>query len=153
MANYKCYPLGGSGSNTFSDNLVGMQITDGGGLTLGNFGFTTGFVEKSNRNFETGSFSQALSLETLGVTSLEQGRKIFEVNFKVYPNFEQNDILNFTQYGSLVKRFEAAITNIVNHYPAALEIYSLRTDFTTGATAQNITADTSQNLTTHKIKS
>ena len=49
MANYKCYPLGGSGSNTFSDNLVGMQITDGGGLTLGNFGFTTGFVEKSNR--------------------------------------------------------------------------------------------------------
>ena len=151
MANYKCYPLGGSGSNTFSDNLVGMQITDGGGLTLGNFGFTTGFVEKSNRNFETGSFSQALSLETLGVTSLEQGRKIFEVNFKVYPNFEQNDILNFTQYGSLVKRFEAAITNIVNHYPAALEIYSLRTDFTTGATAQNITADTSQNLTSISI--
>jgi hypothetical protein len=147
MAKYKCYPLGGSGSNTFSDNLVGLQITDGGGLTLGKFGFSTGFVEKSNRSFETGTFSAPLNLQSLGVDTLEQGRKIFETNFKVYPNFEQTDVLNFTQYGSLVKRFEAAITNIINFFPGALEVNSRRPNYVTGATASGITTFAGQDLT------
>ena len=45
---YKCPPQPASGQGTFSDNLVGLQLTQGGGLTQGNFTFTTSFTEKSN---------------------------------------------------------------------------------------------------------
>ena len=51
MANYKCPPQ----NRNFSDNLVGLQLTDGGGLTLGTFEFSTNVTEKVNRNFETGN--------------------------------------------------------------------------------------------------
>ena len=44
-------PRPGSGTNTFSDNIVGLQLTDGGGLTQGNFEFTTAITEKVNRDF------------------------------------------------------------------------------------------------------
>ena len=39
-------PRPGSGLNTFSDNIVGLQLTDGGGLTQGNFEFTTAITER-----------------------------------------------------------------------------------------------------------
>ena len=62
MAKYTCPPQSDSGSGTFSDNLVGLQITDGGGLTQGNFAFTTSVVQKSNRDFDTGVFSEPITL-------------------------------------------------------------------------------------------
>jgi hypothetical protein len=39
MANKIFFPPGGV--KTFSDNIVGLQIVDGGGLTQGNFEFTS----------------------------------------------------------------------------------------------------------------
>ena len=41
-------PRPASGAATFSDNIVGLQTVDGGGLTQGNFEFTTNVVEKVN---------------------------------------------------------------------------------------------------------
>jgi hypothetical protein len=38
-------PRPGSGSGTFSDNIVGLQTVDAGGLTLGNFDFSTSVTE------------------------------------------------------------------------------------------------------------
>jgi len=52
MANKIFFPPGGV--KTFSDNLVGFQIVDGGGLTQGNFEFTSAIYEKTNRKFDTG---------------------------------------------------------------------------------------------------
>ena len=51
---YICPPTPATGAGTFSDNLVGFQLVTGGGLTQGNFQFTTGVTEKTNRNFNTG---------------------------------------------------------------------------------------------------
>ena len=39
-------PRPGNGAGTFSDNIVGLQTVEGGGLTQGNFEFTTSVVEK-----------------------------------------------------------------------------------------------------------
>ena len=41
-------PRPGSGAGTFSDDIVGLQTVRGGGLTQGNFEFTTGVTEKVN---------------------------------------------------------------------------------------------------------
>ena len=63
MANKIFFPP--IGTNTFADNIVGVQITDGGGLTQGNFQFTSAIYEKSNRKFDTGVFSEGYTLENL----------------------------------------------------------------------------------------
>ena len=39
-------PRPGSGAATFSDNIVGLQTVEGGGLTQGNFEFTTSVLLK-----------------------------------------------------------------------------------------------------------
>jgi len=147
MANYTCPPQRPSGSGTFSDNLVGLQITDGGGLTQGNFTFTSVITEKTNRNFSVGVFSQPISLETLGFQDTTQAKSIFDKNFKLYPNFDETDITNFVGYGSLSKRFESAITNIINYFPASIDVSKYRPNFTTGATATGITYNVNENET------
>ena len=44
MSKYTCPPQSPSGAGTFSDALVGLQLTQGGGLTLANFAFSNKFV-------------------------------------------------------------------------------------------------------------
>jgi hypothetical protein len=147
MANYTCPPQKRLATSVFSDNLVGTQLVTGGGITQGNFQFTTSFTEKSNRTFDTGVFSNPITLDSLSIKSVAEAQKVFEVNFKVYPNFDEENILNFVAYGPLSKRFSAAVLNIINHYPAALEVNSLRPNYTTGSTAYNITYNSEENLT------
>jgi hypothetical protein len=147
MANYTYPQQRPSGSGTFSDNLVGLQITDGGGLTQGNFKFTTTVVEKTNRNFSLGVFSEPISLETLGFQNTEQAKSIFDNNFKLFPNFDETDVSNFVGYGSLSKRFEAAINNIINYFPASIDVSKYRPNFVTGATATGITYNGNENET------
>ena len=60
-------PRPGSGAATFSDNIVGLQTVEGGGLTQGNFEFTTSVTEKVNRNFNVGAFSEPLSLSLIHI--------------------------------------------------------------------------------------
>jgi hypothetical protein len=147
MSNYTYPSQRPSGSGTFSDNLVGLQITDGGGLTQGNFKFTTTVVEKTNRNFSLGVFSEPISLETLGFQDTAQAKSIFDNNFKLFPNFDETDVSNFVGYGSLSKRFEAAISNIINYFPASIDVSKYRPNFVTGATATGITYNGNENET------
>ena len=146
MVKYKCPPQGPTGASTFSDNIVGLQLVQGGGLTNANFDFTTTVVEKVNRSFDIGTFSTPISLNDLGI-DLGKSFQIFQNNFKVTPNFDSTKITNFTAYGSLTKRFESSIINIINYFPAALEVINLREGYTTGNTAQNITFYSNENVT------
>ena len=79
--NFTCPPQTASGAGTFSDNLVGFQLVAGGGLTQGNFEFTTGITEKVNRTFTTGTFSNPINLEGMGINTIAQSKAIFENNF------------------------------------------------------------------------
>ena len=112
MANKIFFPPGGSG--TFSNNLVGLQTVDGGGLTQGNFEFTSAIYEKVNRSFDTGVFSEPYTLDSLNITNIEEAKRIIEKNFKVYPNFDISQVTNFSLYGSLQKRISASVTKIIN---------------------------------------
>ena len=66
---FTCPPQA-SGQGSFSDNLVGLQLVDGGGLTQANFAFTTNITEKQDRNFEIGSFSDPISLDTMNISNV-----------------------------------------------------------------------------------
>ena len=110
---FLCPPQKATADNTFSDNLVGFQLVAGGGLTQGNFEFTTSITEKSNRDFIIGTFSDPITLDSLGVENIEESKAIVEKNFQVFPNFDLSEVTNFSQYGSLSKRISVSITKII----------------------------------------
>ena len=88
-------PRPASGTNTFSDNIVGLQLVDGGGLTQGNFEFTTAVTEKVNRTFNIGAFSEPITLENLDIDRINESRLIFAKEFRVYPNLDLTEVTNF----------------------------------------------------------
>jgi hypothetical protein len=148
---YTCPPQSASGSGTFSDDLVGFQLVTGGGLTQGNFQFTTSVTEKTNRTFTTGTFSNPITLDSLGVDSVTQSKLIFENNFKVYPNFDLSEVTNFTIYGSMVKRMSVSVEKIINYFPAAIESTSMGVNYVTGDTATNILYNSVENITSFDL--
>ena len=148
---YTCPPQSASGSGTFSDNLVGFQLVDGGGFTQGNFEFTETLSEKKDRSFNIGTFSEPMSLDSMNVKSVEESRLIQAKNFRVFPNFDLSQVTNFTLYGSLVKRISSSITNIINYFPAALEVTPFLFNFTRAESAVNISYDPVENETYFEI--
>ena len=144
-------PRPGSGAATFSDNIVGLQTVEGGGLTQGNFEFTTSVVEKVNRTFSVGAFSEPINLGDLNINDLAESRRIMATQFRVYPNYDVSQVLNFSMYGSLSKRFQVSITKIINYFPASLDVIFTNLDFTTGATATNITYDPVEDETYFRV--
>ena len=148
---YICPPTPASGAGTFSDDLVGFQLVQGGGLTQGNFSFITANSEKSNRTFNTGTFSEPINLETLKIGNIDEVNAIFENNFKVYPNFDLSQVTNFTMYGSLTKRISVSIQKIISYFPAAIESTYIGVNYATGATATNIVYNPINNVTTFDL--
>jgi hypothetical protein len=148
---YRYPPRPSSGAGTFSDNIVGLQLVDGGGLTQGNFEFTTSVVEKVNRNFNIGSFSDPISLDSLKINNILESKAILAKDFRVYPNFDISEISRFTLYGSLSKRMSASVEKIIHFFPGALEVSSLKYDATTGYTAFDATYDSVEKTTTFYI--
>jgi hypothetical protein len=143
-------PRPGNGAGTFSDNIVGLQTVDGGGLTQGNFDFTTNVVEKVNRTFNVGAFAQGVSLDDLNISDT-QGATILEKQFRVYPNYDISQVLNFSMYGSLAKRFSVSVTRIINYFPASLDVLYNTINFITGNTAVNISYNSIEDETYFEI--
>jgi len=145
-------PAPPSGNESFSPNLVGFQVNNGGGLTQGNFEFTTSIVEKVNRTFETGVFSNPISLLDIDVKSIEDSKAIALKNFRVYPNYDISQVTNYALYGSLQKRLSASITKIIHYFPACIEVNRVKLlDYSTANTASNISFNQTQNTTTFKM--
>jgi hypothetical protein len=144
-------PRPGSGAGTFSDNIVGLQTVEGGGLTQGNFEFTTAVTEKVNRTFNVGAFSEPMTLDMMNIDSLEESRRILATQFRVYPNFDITQVLNFSMYGSLSERFRVSITKIINYFPASLDVLFSNGDFVTGNTAYDIVYDVQNDETYFKV--
>jgi hypothetical protein len=144
-------PRPGSGAGTFSDNIVGLQTVEGGGLTQGNFEFTTGVTEKVNRTFNVGAFSETMSLEMMGIDDLLESRRILATQFRVYPNYDISQVLNFSMYGSLSKRFSVSITKIINYFPASLDVLFNNDEYVTGNTAYDISYDVQNDETYFKV--
>lgn len=142
-------PAPPSGVESFSPDLVGFQVLDGGGLTQGNFQFTNSILEKVNRTFNTGVFSNPISLVDIDIESIEQSKIIASKTFKVYPNYDISQVTNYAIYGSLQKRLSTSVTKIINFFPASIQVEKLmRIDYSTANTASNITYDQIENETT-----
>ena len=148
---YTFPPQPAIGSATFSDDLVGLQLVGGGGLTLGNFEFTSAITEKNNRSFTTGVFSEPFNLENLQIPTIEQAKILIQKNFQVYPNYDLSQITSFSLYGSLQKRMSASITKIINFFPAAIQVDTVNYALQTGNTASNILYDEIANETSFEI--
>ena len=147
---FTCPPQS-SAANQFSNNLVGVQLVTGGGLTQANFNFTTGISEKQNRTFNIGTFSEPINLESINIENNVESADILANNYRVYPNYDLSQVTNFTEYGSLVKRMSVSITKILNYFPAGLEINSKTPKFITQQTAINISYDPIDNDTTFEV--
>ena len=152
MAFEKIYcPPQSSAANQFSNNLVGVQLVTGGGLTQANFNFTTGISEKQDRTFTIGTFSDPINLETMNIQNQVESAEILANNYRVYPNYDLSQVTNFTQYGSLVKRLSVSITKIINYFPGGLEISPVTPTFVQQNTAINISYDKQADDTTLEI--
>jgi hypothetical protein len=111
-----------SGVETFSDKLVGTQITDGTSqLTNTNFDINRVIPEKDSKNFKSQPFSDFLTLkdlkEELSTLTTQNGRlkKKEKIKFKGGINDAGKSL-----YGSLKQRLEVSISNIITNFPAAI---------------------------------
>ncbi len=151
VTKFTCPPQNASGEGSFSNNLVGLQLVNGGGFTQGNFDFTTSISEKTNRTFTIGTFSDPISLESMNISDIEQSKIIVAKNFQVYPNYDLSEITNFTLYGSLSKRLSTSVSKIINYFPAGLEVINIKPNFSETKTAINISYDSVQDETYFEI--
>ena len=145
-------PAPGNGAGTFSDNLVGNQITDGSSqMTMGNFSIEQEFSRPQTTGYELGGFSSPITLDSLNLSDLAIAKSIVSNNIEIFINNDTSDLSSFVLYGSLKKRLSVATQNIVNFFPGALFVDGVNANFVSGnTTAYNISYDSSTQLTTFK---
>jgi len=143
-------PNTGAGFISPNEDLVGFQTTQGGGLTNTNFIWNYGVVEKIDKDYQSGVFSNPITLSDLNV-DIEEAKKALSVDLKVYPSYDLTEVTNFTLYGSLTKRFSASVTQIINFFPAAIEVDEVYFDYSTANTATNIVYNQNENTTSFDV--
>lgn len=145
-----------SGADTFSDFLVGRQITDGtSSLTNSVFALDKSIPEKDSKTFKTNPFSEFITLGNLKqdtVTNVTTNnsttrRRSDTVQFRT--NKKRGDK---SLFGSLKSRILVSITDIIEKYPAAFEVVSNSPIGDSQFSAINITYDDSLNRTTFFIE-
>ena len=150
MAIRKVPSQAATGAETFSDSLVGRQITDGTSqLTNTNFALDRIIPEKDSKKFRTSQFSDFLTLDDLKeetnsptTSSKTKEERKKEIKFKSSKNNA-----SVSTFGSLRSRLLASITRIIKKFPAStlVDINSLISN--SNYTAYNISYDINQNTT------
>jgi hypothetical protein len=146
---YKVPSQAASGNDSFSDDLVGFQITESSSLmTNTNFTIEKTIPEKDSKKFITQPFSNFLTLDDLneetakttdGSTSTSN-----EEDIKFNSDKENADK---SLYGSLKQRIGVTLTNIISKYPASILVDSSSPIGTSSLTAERITYDPVTNTT------
>ena len=146
-------PAPPSGAGTFSDNLVGLQYTEGSPqMTLGNFSISDSSQSKQNRNFNLGGFSGPITLEQLSAGDANLIQSNLNNSLLVEFNYDNSDVSKFVLYGSLKDRLRVAAQQIINFFPAALYGNGInQVSQATGNTVDNISYDTIYDRTTLTI--
>lgn len=148
---YKVPSQVASGGDTFSDAIVGLQITNGTNqLTNANFELDRIIPEKDNKNFRSEPFSDFLTLDDIkeetftpaNGTTLKSNN-----NSKIkYKNSKNNGSVSV--FGSLKQRLNVAVTNIVKNYPAAVYVDNTTPVRSSDYSAYNIEYDIVTDTTT-----
>jgi hypothetical protein len=154
MARRKVPSQAASGAETFSDSLVGGQITDGSSqLTNTNFALDKLIPEKDSKKFRTTPFSEFLTLddlkseETDSQTTQTKSEKKKSISFR-----GAKDDAGKSLFGSLKSRIAASIGNIIEKYPAGIMVDKDSSSSISGKTAYNVTYDVSTKTTEFNIE-
>jgi len=148
VVKYKIPSQAASGAETFSDSLVGRQITDGTSqLTNTSFAVDKVIPEKDSKDFKTSPFSDYLTLDTLkeeeeAPTTQYGNVKKEKVSFK-----GKIDDASKSLFGSLKSRLSVSIGKIISKFPAAIFIDENSSYKITDYTAFNSTYSTTTNTT------
>ena len=146
-------PAPGHGGDTFSDNLVGNQITDGSSqMTMGNFSINQEYTRSVPTKQVLQGFSNPITLESLDINNLNTAKSFASNNLQVYVNTDTSNITELVLYGSLKKRLSIATQNIINFFPAALFADGVDSlNLSGNTTAYNINYNVGTNETTFNI--
>ena len=152
---YKVPSAAANGGQTFADNLVGVQITDGTSqLTNTNFAIDKVVVEKDSKDFKTATFSDFFKLDDLkqetSVVTTTNGTKPRNEKIKFKGGL---DDAGKALYGSLAKRISVSLVNIIKLFPAAIYVDPTSTVVSSLNTAFNISGNTLTNSTTFSVES
>ncbi len=155
MAKRKVPSQAASGADTFNDNLVGNQITNGSAqLTNTNFDLDTSTPEKESKQFKINPFSEYFTLDKLKVDptvtptteeSVVQKKK--SIRFRTSKNDAGKSL-----YGSLKSRLRVSIEQIIKKFPAALYVDKDSPVTISGLTAFQASYDISSKTTQFKIE-
>ena len=154
MATYKVPSQAASGNQTFSDSIIGSQITDGTSqLTNTNFALDKIIPEKDSKSFKTAPFSEFLTLEDLKIET-ESPTTITQSTGEKRPikfNDSKADA-GKSLYGSLRERFRVSTARIINNFPAAVLADSTSPVGVNKNTAENIVYNIITNRTTFTLQ-
>ena len=156
MAKYKVPSQAGSGADTFSDNLVGGQITKGTSqLTNTNFALDSGIVQRDTKNFKTNPFSDFLTLDDLKEENASgttiNGKTVKSTKKEIKFNGSKNDS-GKSLFGSLKSRLSVTVTNIIKNFPAGVLVDKDSYVSVSGFTAFNASYNTKTKTTTFDIE-
>jgi len=154
MAIRKVPSQAASGRETFNDNLVGVQITDGSSqLTNTNFSIDKAIPTRDSKKFKTQPFSDFLTLDNISeinendvvTTQTSEDRKN-DIKF----NGSKGDG-GKSLYGSLKSRVSVSIERIIKKYPACLLVDSSSIGTIGTNTATDIVYIKNNDTTTFKV--
>jgi len=159
MARRKVPSQAASGAETFSDNLVGRQITTGSpALANTSFDIDKTIPEKDAKTFRNNPFSEFLTLDTIkkedsAVTTTQSStgggsQRKSTIRFK--SNKRNADK---SMFGSLKDRILVSITRIIKKFPGAISIVADTPIGNNIFSAYNISHDFSLNRTTLYVQS
>ena len=114
---------GGIEYRDFSDDLVGLQLTDNGGsplFTMGNFSVTTNLSPKLNKTYNQGTYSDFFSLDDLDDGEL--GAVSVQKNQTAGLNLDITDPLSYILYGSSEEKIRVSLEYIQEYFPAAIYV-------------------------------
>lgn len=153
MANRKVPSQAASGADTFNDNLVGVQITDGSSqLTNTVFAIDKFIPEKDSKTFSTNPFSEFLSLENLkeetnAPTTQTKSQKEKSIKFN-----GKKDDAGKSLFGSLKSRILVSLTRIIKKFPATMMVDKESPVSTGTITASNIVYDSNFKTTDFEVE-
>lgn len=154
MGRYKVPSQAASGADSFSDDLVGNQITQGSPLMTGtNFAIEKDIPEKDSKQFITQPFSDYFTWDTIQKETATTGSGTASTTVSNVIKFN-NDKENADRslYGSLRQRLGVSVTDIINKFPAAVMADTLSPIGLNSNTAESISYDVLTNTTEFKVQ-
>ena len=156
MAKRKVPSQVASGRETFNDNLVGNQITDGTSqLTSTNFSLDKSIPQRDRKSFQSKPFSEYLTFEDIkeeepiesGVSTITTQRRKDKVKFR-----NSNEEGSKSLFGSLKQRLQVSVSRIISKFPAGFYIDKETPTASTLFTALNSTYNKKTNVTSFQVE-